>query len=71
MKHNELFLLNFLFSYSGEFYEKCVFLAKGCVMEQISRKKTKLKIQFYFQSIITKPIQTFLKLGKGIGLILL
>ena len=48
-----------------------LFLAKGCFMEQNSRKKTPPNIQFYFQSIITQPIYTFLKLGNGIGLILL
>ena len=45
------------------------FLAKGCFMEQNSREKTPPNIQFYFQSIITQPIYTFLKLGNGIGTI--
>ena len=55
--HNGMILLKIPFS--GEFYEKCVFLAKGCIMEQNLRKKTQLKIQFYFLSLITEPIQTF------------
>ena len=40
------------------------FCAKACNVEQNSRKETLLKIQFYFQTIPTQPITTFLKSWK-------
>ena len=50
------------------FYRKicriCIFLSKGCVLAQNSRKQTLLKIQFYFQTNLIQPITTFLKSWK-------
>ena len=57
-----LFLFNFLFT--EFFYGICIFLTKGCIVAQNSRKQTLLKIQFYFQTIPTQPITTFLKSWK-------
>ena len=34
------------------------FCAKGCVLEQNSKKETTLKIKFYYQCIITLPLTT-------------
>ena len=46
---------------------KLSFLANGCILGQNSRKLTPLKIQFYYQDIITLTINTFLLLGNGIS----
>ena len=37
------------------------FWAKGCIVAQNSRKQTPLKIRFYFQTNINRPINTFSK----------
>ena len=44
---NGLFLFKFL--YYRKFHGNCIFLANGCTVEQNSRKKTPLKVKFYFQ----------------------
>ena len=48
---NGLFLFKFL--YYRKFHGNGIFLANGCTVEQNSRKKTLLKIKFYFQLIHT------------------
>ena len=56
------FLFNFLFT--EKCHGNCNFLAKGCTLEQNSRKETPLKIKFYHQDIINLPIKTFSKAWK-------
>ena len=56
------FLFNFLFH--GKVLWNLHFLAKGCIVEQHSRKETPLKIRFYYQNPINLPIKTFSKAWK-------
>ena len=53
---NALFLIIFLFY--RKFHENCIFLAKGCILEQIVRKQTPLKNKFFL------PTATFSKAWK-------
>ena len=53
-----------IFFLQNFFYGICIFLTKDCIVAQNSRKQTLLKIQFYFQTIPTQPITTFLKSWK-------
>ena len=66
-------LLKMSCSFSILFMEKvhgnCIFLAKGCVVEQNSKKETPLKIWFYYQVDINLPMKPFLKLVNDISLI--
>ena len=39
-------------------------MAKGCIVEQNSRKETPLKIKFYFQDLLNLPIETLSKAWK-------
>ena len=53
-----------IFFLQNFFYGICIFLTKGCIVAQNSRKQTLLKIQFYFQINLIQPITTFLKSWK-------
>ena len=50
-----------IFFLQNFFYGICIFLTKDCIVAQNSRKQTPLKIRFYFQTNINRPINTFSK----------
>ena len=50
-----------IFCFTEKFHGNCIFLAKGCVLEQKLRKETPLKIPFYCQNVMYLPIKTFSK----------
>ena len=54
------------FQWKRKLNKKSSFWAKGCFVEQNSRKETPLKIQFYFQDNINLFSEPFLNLLNGI-----
>ena len=60
---------SFLIIFMEKVLWNCIFLAKGCIVEQNSKKETPLKIWFYFQVDINLPMKPFLKLVNDISLI--